>query len=462
MRLDAGSVLLLLSGYFACVTAPRDRREGDNPAMTEGGVGPFLPVGSQSLCPSQCMVDEDVLVCHQSDCLNMVQLAHCVSSIDAISVVDLRSSTDMCSCFLLDYVRLTTNDKVITITPDSCSDVLLNKCHGMLPDRGKNMKYRAVVAGLVMEQADGGWRRATRRHLAWLWNKVNSLQSSSTRNRYRALIIKTVKSVYWTREGTIEGKPDRIVPFMLFKDSHMGPLYGKGRKGWYTLLDFKPAVKAVSDKTKKKEIDYNHRHRVYPSHPLPHGMSGTGQAVWTVRTETGQEIELTRDKRQAAVGPFQVEITDDGENCHRLLISACNKASPERKQGKTSEPTGSSKGEQSETEVDKGREQTSDMLSGNSVTAQKSMSLTDHIKTPAVGQDKSDVKTGEAEPIQSQETGKDEKPADKELFAQFQKIREEEKARHEEWTADKHSSHMDVTPKASSHTWTRIEVIDMQ
>ena len=41
---------------------------------------------------------------------------------------DLQSNENMCSCSLLDYIRLTTHAKVITITPTSCGTTLLDRC----------------------------------------------------------------------------------------------------------------------------------------------------------------------------------------------------------------------------------------------------------------------------------------------------------------------------------------------
>lgn len=64
----------------------------------------------------------------------------------------------------------------------------------MLPDRrAQKIRNRGVLAGLVLEQNEPGWRKASKRHLSWLWNKVNSLSSLEAKTRYRALVIKTVR-----------------------------------------------------------------------------------------------------------------------------------------------------------------------------------------------------------------------------------------------------------------------------
>ena len=54
------------------------------------------------------------------------------------------------------------------------------------------------------------------------------------------------QSVYWKKGGLAPGSEDRIVPFMVYKNGHMGPLYGAGRMGWYPVHDFKPTLTALA------------------------------------------------------------------------------------------------------------------------------------------------------------------------------------------------------------------------
>ncbi|KAK7109928.1 dentin sialophosphoprotein-like isoform X2 [Littorina saxatilis] len=245
MRLDAGNVLLLLllSGFVAGVTAPVEQGLPNPGDGTDAG--PVVPKGDVGVCPAQCQVQGSVMVCHHADGLNLIQLAQCVNTMRSLSVVELRALKDMCSCSLLDYVRLTANAKVITFSPTPCGITLLKTCIPMLPDRGQKIRRRGLVAGLVMEQDDVGWRKATKRHLSWLWNKVNALYPTAARTRYRALVIKTVRSVYWKEGGVKPGGEDRILPFMVYKDGHMGPLYGGGRMGWFPVHDFQPSIQAA-------------------------------------------------------------------------------------------------------------------------------------------------------------------------------------------------------------------------
>ena len=63
----------------------------------------------------------------------------------------------------------------------------------MLPDRVQKIQHRGVLAGLVLEQDEPGWRKASKRHLSWMWNKVNSIKPVEAKTRYRALIIKTLR-----------------------------------------------------------------------------------------------------------------------------------------------------------------------------------------------------------------------------------------------------------------------------
>ena len=63
----------------------------------------------------------------------------------------------------------------------------------MLPERAQGDQHRGLLAGLVLEQDNPGWRKASKRHLSWLWNKVNALSPMAAKTRYRALIVKTVR-----------------------------------------------------------------------------------------------------------------------------------------------------------------------------------------------------------------------------------------------------------------------------
>jgi hypothetical protein len=63
----------------------------------------------------------------------------------------------------------------------------------MLPERARDILNLGILGGLVMDQSEAGWRKASKRHLAWLWNIVNTLEPQSARTRYRTLIIKIVK-----------------------------------------------------------------------------------------------------------------------------------------------------------------------------------------------------------------------------------------------------------------------------
>jgi hypothetical protein len=44
-------------------------------------------VDVESICPTQCVPEYNVLLCHHADGLNMVQLARCVNAVPSIAVV---------------------------------------------------------------------------------------------------------------------------------------------------------------------------------------------------------------------------------------------------------------------------------------------------------------------------------------------------------------------------------------
>ncbi|KAL8586022.1 hypothetical protein ACOMHN_045408 [Nucella lapillus] len=230
MRLNVGTVLLL-SGCLACVTAPRFHQRHEN---RENGLDyPLSPAEEGSVCPAQCHVLDQVMVCNHASGLSMLRVAKCVNQEESISIVEFRSDLDMCACSLLDYVRLTTPRRVLTFTAQPCGQKLLDNCGPMLPDPDIVWTQSGLVAGLLMQQDDSGWRKATKQHLMWLWNEVSSLSLRAARRRYRAKVLRIVKGVYWSRSKLKTNVEDRILPIMLFRDGHLGPLYGRGYRGWF-------------------------------------------------------------------------------------------------------------------------------------------------------------------------------------------------------------------------------------
>ena len=63
----------------------------------------------------------------------------------------------------------------------------------LLPKRGKSIQLPGLLAGLLMEQKEAGWSTAAKRHLSWLWSKVDSLNSSVVRMAYRDIVIKIIR-----------------------------------------------------------------------------------------------------------------------------------------------------------------------------------------------------------------------------------------------------------------------------
>lgn len=55
------------------------------------------------------------------------------------------------------------------------------------------MEHRGLVAGLVMEQDDPSSRKATKRHLSWLWDKVKALQPKTVKTEYSSRLRQLIK-----------------------------------------------------------------------------------------------------------------------------------------------------------------------------------------------------------------------------------------------------------------------------
>ena len=63
----------------------------------------------------------------------------------------------------------------------------------MLPESLKNLERPGLLAGLLLDQKERGWREATKSHLSWVWKKVTSLKSTVVRKTYTAIVIEIVK-----------------------------------------------------------------------------------------------------------------------------------------------------------------------------------------------------------------------------------------------------------------------------
>ncbi|KAK7109927.1 hypothetical protein V1264_013883 [Littorina saxatilis] len=147
-------------------------------------------------CPSQCHVWLDtVLACQQAGTIHMQKLARCALSLPALQVVDLNFPSPFCNCTLLDFADRAFDLDIITFTQPPCPTQLLVNCGPMLPDRGQEMEHRGLVAGLVMEQDDPSSRKATKRHLSWLWDKVKALQPKTVKTEYSSRLRQLIKDV---------------------------------------------------------------------------------------------------------------------------------------------------------------------------------------------------------------------------------------------------------------------------
>ena len=69
----------------------------------------------------------------------------------------------------------------------------------MLPDRrAQKIRNRGVLAGLVLEQNEPGWHKASKRHLSWLWNKVNTPHPTAVRVEDSSRLLQFAKVIFFS------------------------------------------------------------------------------------------------------------------------------------------------------------------------------------------------------------------------------------------------------------------------
>ncbi|KAK7500726.1 hypothetical protein BaRGS_00007970, partial [Batillaria attramentaria] len=193
-------------------------------------------------CPSGCRKRGDaVMECHQAHLLDMLQLASCVSKMNNLLILHLRSSPFICYCSILDFIRLTLKSSAITYLVTSCTVDLLSKCgalfnhsneptrvcpDGYVPWQVQTVHHGGDVDGVVIQQGNSNWRTATRRPTTRLWTIMNSPPAGHLQKRYRRLVSQAGQR---TKRSATEDSDN--VPFKIYSNKKMQSVIYNDKSG---------------------------------------------------------------------------------------------------------------------------------------------------------------------------------------------------------------------------------------